>query len=220
MYWNAHCYTSLECFVRSINVSYEGCHDPYMLLWNASSGKACNSIRPGATKICGASAPPQSMFVPCISNPFWSTVALVPPWLDVTEWGVLGHTRATKGRNLGCFAEIDPRIDSHSWASLVWMEECWTTVCDFGTKLVYRLAQHGPCTCRQWWWWWRAVIKAQLLEAWLELEIILYPFCQGFKHSKCGVLSTFNSPQKSHMTTWDRIINFWNDIHFICMIWI
>ena len=62
---------------------------------------------------------PQSMFVPCICNPFWSTVALVPPWLDVTEWGVLGHTRATKGRNLGCFAEIDPRIDSHSWASTV-----------------------------------------------------------------------------------------------------
>ena len=137
------------------------------------------------------------------------------PWLDVTEWGVLGHTRATKGRNLGCFAEIDPRIDSHSWASLVWMEECWTTVCDFGTKLVYRLAQHGPCTCRQWWWWWRAVIKAQLLEAWLELEIILYPFCQGFKHSKCGVLSTFNFPQKSDPTTWDRISNFWNDILFM-----
>ena len=35
----------------------------------------------------------------------------------MTECGVLGHTRATKGRNLGCFAEIDPRIDLHSWTA-------------------------------------------------------------------------------------------------------
>ena len=106
---------------------YKGWHNPYMCCSGMCDHQKLATQSGRAPPKYAEQVRPQSMFAPCtlwihslLSNPFWSTtVALVPHLSPLIrcDWmrRAWAHSRGTKGRNLGCFAEIDPRIDSHSW---------------------------------------------------------------------------------------------------------